>query len=73
MSKSSRTIDPLNDLLKQDIWLAVKLIENKRVELLNVRLKSSKESRVAFRGCVVEVFERVLPTVLSKPTKTTSK
>ena len=56
LAKRARTIDPLNDLLKKDIWLSSKIIENKKLELINVRLKSSKESRAAFRGCVIEVF-----------------
>lgn len=56
LSSTSRTIDPLNCLLKKDIWLSSKIIEGKRTEMVNIRLKSSKESRNDTRGIIIEVY-----------------
>lgn len=47
----------MNTLLKSDVWVSVKRIDGKPISILNVRLKSPKESRVACRMIVVEVFE----------------
>lgn len=57
LCKASRSVDPLNDLLRKDVWITVKKVDGVRHKVLNIRLKSSKESRVEYRGVVVEVFE----------------
>ena len=56
LSKCSRTIDPLNTCLRKDIWVSMKTIDRVKTRVLNVRLKSSKESRASTRGIVVEIF-----------------
>ena len=56
MSRCARQIDPLNTCLRRDIWVSTKTVENVKTRVLNVRLKSSKESRASTRGIVVEVF-----------------
>jgi hypothetical protein len=57
VSKRSTRYDSLNTLLKRDLWLAKSAIDGRQVELLNVRLKSTKTCRAALKGQVVEVFE----------------
>ena len=64
MSKTSRTFDPLNVLLRRDIWITKKKTDGKVVQILNVRLKSSKESLSTTRGIVVEVINNNLLLVL---------
>lgn len=61
LAKESRKIDPLNTLLRGDIYLTTKSVKTeqnnwRKVECICVRLKSSKESRVETRGIIVEVF-----------------
>lgn len=61
LSKETRIIDPLNTLLRRDIYLTTKSVkteENKweKVDCLCVKLKSSKESRADTRGIIIEVF-----------------
>ena len=57
LSKTARTFDPLNVLLRRDIWVSKQSMGGKQISILNVRLKSSKESLSTTRGIVVEVFE----------------
>ena len=57
LGQEATKVDPLNDLLKRDVWVTRKLIKGRLTKILHVRLKSSKESRDMFRGVVVEVFE----------------
>ena len=57
LGREATKVDPLNDLLKKDVWVTRKLIKGRLTKILHVRLKSSKESRDTFRGVVVEVFE----------------
>lgn len=56
LSKQARSIDPLNCLLRRDIWLAKERVGGKVCEYLNVRLKSDKSSRAATRNVVIETF-----------------
>ena len=56
LSKHPRVIDPENTLLKKDIWLHSKRIDGKKVEVISLRLKSTKESRVMTRGTVIEIY-----------------
>ena len=55
LSKTSRTFDPYNVLLRRDIWISKQTVAGKETRILNVRLKSSKESLCSTRGIVVEV------------------
>ena len=55
LSKTARTFDPLNVLLRRDIWISKQTVAGKVTRILNVRLKSSKESLCSTRGIVVEV------------------
>lgn len=56
LSSTARTIDPLNCLLRQDIYISKCRVEGIMTEILNVRLKSDKASRADTRNVVVEVF-----------------
>ena len=56
LSKTSKTFDPLNVLLRRDVWISKQLVSGKVTQILNVRLKSSKESLSTTRGIVVEVI-----------------
>ena len=55
LSKTARTFDPLNVLLKRDIWVSKPTLNGGTMRILNVRLKSTKESQASTRGIVVEV------------------
>jgi integrase len=57
VSKRSTRYDSLNTLLRRDIWLTKSVMDGRQVELLNVRLKSTKTCRAALKGQIVEVFE----------------
>ena len=57
LSKTARSFDPLNVLLRRDVWISNRVTGGKKVAIMNVRLKSSKESLASVRGVVVEVFE----------------
>lgn len=57
LSKTSRSFDPMNVLLRRDVWISKQSISGKQTRIMNVRLKSSKESLASTRGVVVEVFE----------------
>ena len=56
LSKTARTFDPLNVLLRRDIWITQQKVGVQMMRILNVRLKSSKESQASTRGIVVEVL-----------------
>ena len=56
LSKKSRVVDNTSELLKNDIYFTSKRIKGKMVQILNVKLKSPKESRASTRGVIVEVF-----------------
>ena len=56
LSKKSRVIDSENTLLKKDIWMQTKRVEGKKVEVISLRLKSTKESRATTRGIIIEIF-----------------
>lgn len=56
LSKTARSIDPLNCLLRRDIFISKTRVDGRAVEILNVRLKSDKASRADTRNVVVEVF-----------------
>lgn len=56
LSKTARSIDPLNCLLRKDIFVSKIRMEGRTVEILNIRLKSDKASRSDTRNVVIEVF-----------------
>ena len=55
MSSTARTFDPENVLLRRDISVSEKIVEGRRVRLVRLRLKSTKESRFYCRGTILEV------------------
>ena len=57
LSKTARTIDPLNTLLLDDLSVFTKKIGGNDVRIIKVLLKSTKESRAEFRGVKIEIFE----------------
>lgn len=57
LSRTARTIDPLNTLLHDDLTVFNKKIGGNNVRIINILLKSTKESRADFRGVKIEVFE----------------
>ena len=52
----ARKVDPENTLLRKDISVAEKTVDGRRMTMLRVKLKSSKESRAYCRGTIIEVF-----------------
>ena len=56
LSKAARKFDPLNCLLKKDIWVTHIRVKGVKKEVLNIKLKSDKASRAATRGMIIEVF-----------------
>ena len=56
MSKKSREIDPENTLLRRDIWIHSKQVGGAKVQIISVRLKSSKDSREQTKGVIIEVY-----------------
>jgi len=61
LTKNARCIDSLNTLLKKDIWLHTKRVGNTKVEVISLRLKSTKESRAQTRGVVIEIYGNKSP------------
>ena len=45
LSKTARTVDPLNTLLKKDLVILNKKMDGKNVKIIKILLKSTKESR----------------------------
>ena len=43
-------------LLRRDVWRSTVTVEGKKVDTINVRIKSSKTSRAGARGEVVQIF-----------------
>ena len=52
-----RVFDKQTTLLKRDVWKSRTRVNGEEVQVLNIRLKSSKTSRAGNRGEIVQVYE----------------